>query len=195
MATRLSISRYIGSFFIDQEPTVNNQTIDDQLAGSLINIRPCVSRCIQNPNAIMFAEKGFRASHDLYLECILRQSRSVSTNDEFTWDTTSKLNGVAPGRQLAADALFYMRHAGIQTETGQAVFNAAKLKFGVAASYLFPRSSPVQDIVSPGGPVLSRIETNSGILIWAEYVDKKRQRDRFSGDCDFSTLRVEEDWE
>lgn len=193
MATRLSISRYINSFNLDPEPSVNNQTIDEQLAGSLNNIRPCLSKCIQNPKAIVFAENGFRASHDLYLECILRQSRTPGEN--FTWDSTSKMNGVAHGRQLAVDALFYMRHGGIRTVTGQSVFATAKNLLGAEAKNLLPTASPVRDIAAPGGPVGDSSFSKKTDYIWAAYFDNKRQRDRFSGDCDLTTLKIEEDWE
>lgn len=193
MSTRLTTSRYISSFFIDGEKSVNNQTIDEQLAGSVKNIRPNLAKCIQNPKAIIFAENGFRASHDLYLECILRQTRT--TGEDFTWDVTSKMNGVAHGRQLGVDALYYMRHGGFSTQTGQMVFEAAKLLMGADAESLYPYASPVRDVAAPGGPVADSSPAERADFNWAAYFDKKRQRYRFSGDCDMSTLKVEEDWE
>ena len=154
-----------------------------------MNLRPCVSDEIQNPNVVSFQEKGFQACHGTYLECILRQSRTTGT--DFRWDITSKLAGVAHARQLAVDALFYIRNVGINTNNGFGLFKKLMKKFGLSAADLLPNVCDVSDENAPGGAAMKSLDSSNAFYVWAEFPDGKRKGRQFEGESDMTTLKAE----
>ena len=158
---------------IDDERTINNQTIDEQLAGSVQAIRPCVVENIGNPNVVIVANNAFKDTHSFFLDCILRQSRT--SGDNFIWDITSKLSGVSHGRQLAKDALFYMDNIGISSICGYSLFLAILKAFGVSPMKLLPNVIEISDRKATGGSALKSIQSDKTPLTWSEFPDAQRK--------------------
>ena len=191
---RGTLSRYGKSFFMENEYTPNNLTIDDQRAGGARTFRRAVSDGISNSNVIELGEDAYRKTHEMFLDCILRQARTVGQND-YKWDVTSKMVGVAHGRQLAADPLFQLRNIGIGTETGRQIYSVAKRMFGEASKYLLPNVTFMPKMELAAGPLLWSMRTNKISYIMAKYRDGTRQRDKFERTSDMSDLKPLEDWD
>jgi hypothetical protein len=191
---RGTVSRYCKSFFIENEYTPNNLTIDDQRAGGARTFRHAVSDGISNRKVVELGEDAFRKTHTMFLDCILRQSRTVG-QDDYKWDVTSKMVGVAHGRQLQADPLFQLRNVGIGTETGRQMFFVAKRMFGEAAKYLLPNVTFMPKMELATAPAAKLLKSAKITYVMARYRDGTRQGDRFKRTSDVSDLKPLEDWD
>ena len=191
------ISRYVTALFMDPEPTVNNQTIDEQIAGSLRAMRSCVAKGIANFSLIDMIEDAFRKTHTNFLDCILRQSRTPEdvTSGTFTWDRTSVLGNVAHGRQLAADTLYQARHVGIGTMTGSALFASAQEIFGAYGKTFLPNTHSIKRSKGSGNGGIGSLSSKKTFYVWTKYLDGVMKGDQFAGASDVSTIKNTEEWE
>lgn len=190
------LSRYVTALFLDPELTVNNQTIDEQLAGSLRAMRPCVTKGIANFSLVKMIENAFRTTHENFLDCILRQARTPESEGvKFKWDVTSLMGNVAHGRQLAVDALYQSRHVGIGTVTGMSIFMAAQSIFGDYGRLFLPNTHSIERSKGHGSGATGSLSSKKTFYIWEKYPDGSRKGDQFTGASDVSTIKKEEEWE
>lgn len=190
------LSRYVTALFMDPELTVNNQTIDEQFAGSLRAMRLCVTKGIANFSLVETIEDAFRKTHGNFLDCILRQARTPEKdNGLFQWDVTSLMGNVAHGRQLAVDSLYQSRHVGIGTETGLSLFTTALFVFGDYGKLFLPNTHSIKRSRGHGSGATGWLSSLKTFFVWEKYSDGSRRGRRFSGNSDVSTLKNEENWE
>lgn len=191
------LSRYVTALFMDPELTVNNQTIDEQIAGSLRAMRACVTKGIVNFSLVKTIEDAFKKTHSNFLDCILRQTRTPEDKKKkkFTWDITSLMGDVAHGRQLAVDSLYQSRHVGIGTATGLSLFTTALFIFGDYGKLFLPNTHSIERSKGHGSGANGSLSSKKTFFIWEKYADGSRRGRKFSNPSDVSTLKNEENWE
>lgn len=190
--------RYFSSLWFDNDGSINNLTIDDQNNHQLHALRKAVSDSINDTDVINITEQGFDKCRLIYLDSVLRMTRAAkdSTNDDkVVWDTTSKMSGVAPGRQLAADALFKMLHKGLSTATGKALFATAFDLLGSTIADIMPGLKMLDESKSMVSPSSSKIKGEKITYIQNKFPDGKISSKKFDGMNDLTTIKRNEDWE
>ena len=190
--------RYFSSLWFDNDGSINNLTIDDQNNHQLHALRKAVVDSINDIDVINVTEQGFDKCRQIYLDSVLRMTRAArdtsKATDEVIWDTTSKMAGVAPGRQLAADALFKMLHKGLNTDTGKALYAIAFDLLGSAISDIIPGIKTLDESKSMVSPSSSMIKGKNNIYIQNKFPDGKIASKKFEGMNDMSVLMSNKDW-
>ena len=190
--------RYFSSLWFDNDGTINNLTIDDQNNHELHALRMAVSDSINDIDVINITEQGFDECRKIYLDSVLRMTRAAkdaSKPNVVVWDTTSKMAGVAPGRQLAADALFKMLHKGLTTSTGTALFATAVDLLGSIIGDVVPGMKTLDASKNMISPASSMIKGKATTYIENKFPDGKISSKKFEGMNDLTVLMRNKDWE
>lgn len=190
--------RYFSSLWFDNDGSINNLTIDDQNNGDLHALRQAVSDSVNDLDVINVTEQGFDKCRKLYLDSVLRMTRAAkdptAEEDNVVWDTTSKMSGVAPGRQLASDALFKMLHKGLTTATGKAMFAVAFELLGSAIADSMPGIKTLDESKTMVSPMSSQIKGEKITYIQNKFPDGKISSKKFEGMNDVTALLCNKDW-
>ena len=189
--------RYFSSLWFDNDGSINNLTIDEQNNHQLHALRDAVADGINDVDVLNVTEQGFDKCRKLYLDSVLRMTRAAKDEqhpDSVVWDNTSKLAGVAPGRQLAADALFRMLHKGLSTDTGKAMFATALDLLGSALGDIAPGMETLDESKSMVSPTSKMIKGSNTTYIENKFPDGKIASKKFEGMNDMSTLMRNKDW-
>jgi len=193
-----SFCRYFSSLWFDNDGSVNNLTIDEQNGHELHALRQAVFDLTNDFKVINMTEQGFDKCRTIYLDSILRMTRAAKdpTNpDKVIWDNTSKMMGVAPGRQLAADALFRMYHKGLATETGKALFSTAFDILGSLLGDSIPGIRAIDEEKSMVSPSFSQVSGEKIFYVQSKFPDGKISSKKFEGMNDLTTFACNKDWE
>jgi len=190
------ISKYFSSLWLDKDGSSNNLTLDQQNAGELKAMRAAVAKAVNNRAARVFAEEGFFKCRKIFLDSVIRQNRGTRQSDgTYALDTTSSIIPLyAPGRHMAADAVFRNNHVGMDTLTGAYLMDIAVRLFGSAAEDLVPGSFEAKVETAMVTPMMKSVSTSKFPLLEKKYNDNKISYQKHSGETDCSGLKPTDDW-